>query len=250
MFGPRLKEERERRGISLDAIVASTKIKRSLLEALERNDLSRWPHGLFGRSYIRDYVGALGLPSEPMVAEFMRLLPEANGQDANGTPVPRDPAPAIPHVSPLRLTLAFEEDRRPTKSAWLVAAAADASAVVAGGALMALVSGAGIWTAVGVFALAYSAVSTAWKGRSFAAWWLSLDATTRRVRGGFSRRAESHSLDPAVPSPRGDGDQRSIGVKPSVHRTGTLSGLKHTLSSQAWYSSVPASKRVPFSKAR
>jgi hypothetical protein len=189
-----MKEEREHRGISLDAIVASTKISRSLLEALERNDLSRWPHGLFGRSYIRDYAGALGLPSEPIVAEFTQLFPDGNGTPPPRElppPVPRELPPPIPHESSLRLTLAVEEDRRPTKTAWRVAAAADASAVVAGAGLIALLSGVSIWTAVGVFALVYSAVSTAWKGRSFAACWLGCDATATPVRGGFfnARRA-------------------------------------------------------------
>ena len=179
-FGRRMREERERRGVSLDAIVASTKINRSLLEALERNDLSRWPHGIFGRSYIRDYAGALGLPGEPIVAEFTALFP-----DANGAPPPRELPSPIPQTSSLRLTLAAEEDAPPAKTAWRVAAAADASAVVAAAALIALVSGVGIWTAVGIVALVYSAVSTAWKGRSFATWWLGGDATTTRVRGGF-----------------------------------------------------------------
>ena len=68
-FGPSLKAERDRRGITLQAIADSTKISISLLAALERNDMSRWPNGIFRRAFVREYVAALGLPPEPVVAE-------------------------------------------------------------------------------------------------------------------------------------------------------------------------------------
>ncbi|MGH8733975.1 MAG: helix-turn-helix domain-containing protein, partial [Burkholderiales bacterium] len=46
-FCARLKSSRERKGVSLEEIAASTKISRSLLKGLEENDLSRWPQGLY-----------------------------------------------------------------------------------------------------------------------------------------------------------------------------------------------------------
>ena len=51
-FGPYLRGERERRGLTLEAIADSTKIKQSLLAALERNDMSRWPAGKIGRAHV------------------------------------------------------------------------------------------------------------------------------------------------------------------------------------------------------
>ena len=58
-FGSRLRAERERRGISLDAIADKTKIKKSFLESLERGDFSKWPAGtVFRRAYVRDYAAA------------------------------------------------------------------------------------------------------------------------------------------------------------------------------------------------
>ena len=53
-FGSRLRTQRERRGVTLESIVDSTKIKLSLLAALERGDASQWPRGLFRRAYIRN----------------------------------------------------------------------------------------------------------------------------------------------------------------------------------------------------
>ena len=77
-FCARLKSERERRGRSLAEIAASTKIKASLLDALERGDLSRWPKGIYRRSFFRDYVAAIGLHPDPFVSEFLDVFAEAS----------------------------------------------------------------------------------------------------------------------------------------------------------------------------
>src|SRR5215510_12250986 len=69
-FGERLRSQRERQQISLTTIAERTKIKLSLLEALERDDLSHWPHGIFGRSYIRSYAQAIGLDPDATLREF------------------------------------------------------------------------------------------------------------------------------------------------------------------------------------
>ncbi|HEY7185406.1 MAG TPA: helix-turn-helix transcriptional regulator [Vicinamibacterales bacterium] len=69
-FGARLRSQRERQQISLTTIAERTKIKASLLEALERDDLTHWPHGIFGRSYIRSYAQAIGLDPDTTLREF------------------------------------------------------------------------------------------------------------------------------------------------------------------------------------
>jgi hypothetical protein len=74
-FGARLRLQRERREIALATIAEQTKIKLSLLEALERDDLSHWPLGIFGRSYIRSYAQAIGLDPAATVREFIERHP-------------------------------------------------------------------------------------------------------------------------------------------------------------------------------
>ena len=74
-FGDRLRLQRERRQIALSTISDQTKIKLSLLEALERDDLSHWPLGIFGRSYIRAYAQAVGLDPSATVREFIERHP-------------------------------------------------------------------------------------------------------------------------------------------------------------------------------
>jgi len=74
-FGVRLRTQREEKGVSLEEISRQTKIKVSLLEALERNDLTYWPRGLFGRAYLKSYAQHVGLDAEPLLAEFEQLHP-------------------------------------------------------------------------------------------------------------------------------------------------------------------------------
>jgi transcriptional regulator with XRE-family HTH domain len=83
-FGERLRAQRERQQISLASIAERTKIKLSLLEALEHDDASRWPRGLFGRSYLRSYAQAIGLDPDTTLREFQAFHP------ASSDPVPVD----------------------------------------------------------------------------------------------------------------------------------------------------------------
>jgi hypothetical protein len=82
-FGARLRSQRERRHVSLSAIAAETKINTALLEALERDDVSRWPYGVFRRAYFRSYVRAIGLESEPLLKEFLELYPDPTAEHAD-----------------------------------------------------------------------------------------------------------------------------------------------------------------------
>lgn len=75
-FGARLRERREAQQIELSAIAEQTKIKRSLLEALERDDLSHWPSGIFRRAWLRSYAKAIGLDPDATVREFLETHPD------------------------------------------------------------------------------------------------------------------------------------------------------------------------------
>src|SRR5205823_9633732 len=74
-FGRKLREARERRGISLRQIAAATKISMSVLEALERNNISRLPGGIFSRAFVRSYAIEVGLDPEATIQEFIAQFP-------------------------------------------------------------------------------------------------------------------------------------------------------------------------------
>jgi transcriptional regulator with XRE-family HTH domain len=110
-FGARLRRERERRNIALSSISANSKISVGYFEALERNDLSRWPSGIFRRAFVRAYAAGIGLDPEATAREFLERFPDP----ADPTPVAPVETPGIVHARPgtiapsdavLRLTLA------------------------------------------------------------------------------------------------------------------------------------------------
>jgi hypothetical protein len=75
-LGARLRSQRERQEIELRAIAADTKIKLSLLEGLERDDISYWPAGIFRRAYVRSYARAIGMDPEAVIREFLTVFPD------------------------------------------------------------------------------------------------------------------------------------------------------------------------------
>ena len=70
-LGSRLKQARLAKGVSLRQIEASTKISVGALEALEKDDYARLPGGIFARSFVRAYAGAVGLNPDDTVHEFL-----------------------------------------------------------------------------------------------------------------------------------------------------------------------------------
>jgi len=74
-FGSKLREARERRGVSLRQIANATKISVSVLDALEHNDISRLPGGIFGRGFVRSYAIEVGLDPEATIQDFMARFP-------------------------------------------------------------------------------------------------------------------------------------------------------------------------------
>jgi cytoskeleton protein RodZ len=108
-FGGKLRDARERRGISLRQIANTTKISIAALEALERNDISRLPGGIFSRAFVRSYATEVGLDPDATIQEFIAQFP--NDSLTAGHPAPEH---VEDHVS-------VENDRRmATAFLWLI----------------------------------------------------------------------------------------------------------------------------------
>ena len=75
-LGSRLREHRIRQQVDLRAIAAETKISESLLDALEHDDVSRWPGGIFRRAFVRAYAQAINLNPDEVVREFLERYPD------------------------------------------------------------------------------------------------------------------------------------------------------------------------------
>ena len=102
-FGARLRKHREAQQIALDTIADQTKIKQSLLEGLEQNDLSHWPAGIYRRAYLRSYARAIHMDPDEVVRECAAAHPEP----ADTAAVAAALAAAAPAKSPGRLRSIF-----------------------------------------------------------------------------------------------------------------------------------------------
>jgi len=69
-FGERLKRERELREVSLEEITTATRIGPHFLEALENEEWSKLPGGVFNRGFVRSIARYLGLDEEALLAEY------------------------------------------------------------------------------------------------------------------------------------------------------------------------------------
>ena len=118
-FGGKLRQARERRGISLRQIAASTKIAAAALEALERNDISKLPGGIFSRAFVRSYAIEVGLDPEDTVREFLERFNQDPAPTADAV------AAAVPEEE-----RQFQEQQRKAARIALAAVAALALTVV------------------------------------------------------------------------------------------------------------------------
>lgn len=70
-IGERLRRARERAGLSLDELSSRTKIKVSILSAIEGGHFEKVPGGLFVRGFLRAYAREVGLDPEAIVSSYL-----------------------------------------------------------------------------------------------------------------------------------------------------------------------------------
>ncbi|MEN3338976.1 MAG: cytoskeleton protein RodZ [Acidobacteriota bacterium] len=180
-FGPRLRSERERRGISLGTIVTVTKVGADLWIGLERNDFSKWPSGIFARAFVRDYAKAIGLDADEVVDEFCRLFPDigdrrvariikAQAELIGHDPERVDEASLLPpegdRRSVARERRAEVRARRLRLAPRTVSAAIDIACTLMLAAAGGAIAGTSFWASTGIAGLVYFSLSTIFSGAS------------------------------------------------------------------------------------
>jgi transcriptional regulator with XRE-family HTH domain len=68
--GGRLRQARERRGLSLHDAARQTKLSINVLQAVERNDFASLPRGVYRRAYIRTLAAEFGLNANELAADY------------------------------------------------------------------------------------------------------------------------------------------------------------------------------------
>jgi transcriptional regulator with XRE-family HTH domain len=203
-FGLRLKGQRDRRGITLESIAETTKIKRSLLASLERGDVTGWPLGIFRRAFVRSYAEAIGLPAAATVAEFVRLFPEPGEEPSS----PREPAAAgvadgaSADADPsLRLTLAADAARwLPRVRDRVSAAAIDGLTIFAIALTLWVVRASSLSLSLGLAAFGFVIAQGLSSGRSSVTRWVKVPAGDAAAETSVEPEPVS---PPAAHQPRG-----------------------------------------------
>lgn len=79
-FGDKLRKQREQRGLTLEAISSTTKISTRMLRALEEENFSQLPGGVFNKGFVRAYARQVGLDEEESVADYLAALSESQAK--------------------------------------------------------------------------------------------------------------------------------------------------------------------------
>ena len=203
-FGPRLRSERERRGISLETIASVTKVGAELWDGLEHNDFSRWPTGIFARAFVRDYARAVGLDSDDVVDEFCRLFAVGDRRaerliKAHGALIGHHVAldgSAVPQTGDRRASARYRKEQARARRIRLaprgVAAGIDTAAALSVATGVSMLFNTGFWTTAGIVGLAYYGASTVALGSTPGT--RAVDALRHRMPAWFSvqeRRAHA-----------------------------------------------------------
>ena len=69
--GARLRQARERRGLTLKDVADTTKISVPALKAIESNDFARLPGGVFRRAYLRAFASAVELDGRQIAQDYV-----------------------------------------------------------------------------------------------------------------------------------------------------------------------------------
>lgn len=76
-IGASLKAARKEQGKSVRDLAQSTKLSKMTIEAIESNEWSKLPGGIFGRACVRACAQEVGLDAETVVKAFVQQFPSA-----------------------------------------------------------------------------------------------------------------------------------------------------------------------------
>ncbi len=88
-IGTALREGRESKGLTIEAVEEKTKIAPSVIAALEEGNSSRFPHPVYARGFVRSYALLLGLDAQELCAHFSREYPVPKDTDQPKIPTPQ-----------------------------------------------------------------------------------------------------------------------------------------------------------------
>lgn len=94
-LGEELRHKREQRGITLAEIAEATRIGTRFLKAIETDNFSILPGGIFTRSFIRAYAKHVGMNEDEAIGLYLQQVagPTIEQQEATDQPINQAPPP-------------------------------------------------------------------------------------------------------------------------------------------------------------
>lgn len=99
-IGETLRRERLRHNLSLEEVSRETRINLKFLQAIEAEEFTKLPGGVFARSFVRQYARLVGLDEEEMAAEVQRRFqPVPAPPEERPAHIAREPQIELPKVA-------------------------------------------------------------------------------------------------------------------------------------------------------
>lgn len=107
-LGQKLRQEREKRGLTIEQLSAQTRINVLYFQYIEADDIASLPGGFFYRSFVRQYARLMELPESDYQAELDRSLADESAQSAGRTTALPDKTIEVPPIPTGRFDAALE----------------------------------------------------------------------------------------------------------------------------------------------
>ena len=102
-LGDYLKSKREAQNITLDEVSQATRIRRTILEAIENNDYDLIPPKVFTQGFIKSYASYLGLDENDVIKQFYEIMESREKKKEPDEPIQQQPPQ--PFLTPARLAV-------------------------------------------------------------------------------------------------------------------------------------------------
>lgn len=85
-LGEKLRQAREERGISIMEVSEQTRISPLYLEAIENDDYSPLPGGIFNKGFVKTFAKYVGIDENEALQDYTRLVTQQTGSEENLEP--------------------------------------------------------------------------------------------------------------------------------------------------------------------
>ncbi|CAN5653243.1 hypothetical protein BH20ACI4_BH20ACI4_03140 [soil metagenome] len=85
-LGEKLRQAREERGITISEVSEQTRISPLYLEAIENDDFSPLPGGIFNKGFVKTFAKYVGVDENEALQDYVRLITQQTGSEENLEP--------------------------------------------------------------------------------------------------------------------------------------------------------------------